>query len=230
MSQVIVFLSCKPTAGNHFLSGVMSLITWACFSFFMLLSLRVVSCVSLCPNKGCKHEQNVVKTFFLVSFSWFFMVICLFFSSFPSLQPITPEALQFASIKINGNTWRVVYSQIPRIPGYEVTRSLSCVSLMTFTARKWKYNPMLTKNHCGLMFGRLYVGRDYWGQSIFKVIFKSDPETERSLVPSLQPCFFLINIIFILWSKSKDLNAKCHCAQWENICNPLFFRSVLQSC
>lgn len=77
MSQVIVFLSCRTTAGDHFLSEVISLIWRACCSFFMLLSLKVLSCVSLCPNKGCKHEQKVVQTFCLFSFCWF-LWLCAF--------------------------------------------------------------------------------------------------------------------------------------------------------
>lgn len=155
MNGVLVFLSWRPTAGNHFLSGVISLTTGACFSSVVLI-LCVVNFVSLCPNKDCKHEQKFVKTCFLFfSFLFTFMVSSVLF---PLFNKITPGALQFASIKINGNTWRNVYSQIPRIPGYEVTQSPSCVAPDFHCKEKWRYNPMLPKNQSGQsLVGNMWV-------------------------------------------------------------------------
>lgn len=157
------------------------------FLFCHAHSLFCDFCVSMSRNL-LKH---LLCFFLFFSFSWLYVFSFVLFSLF---NTITLGALQIALIKINGNTWRNVYSQIPRIPGeWGHSVSVVCCSWLSLQ-EKMEVQPHATKE-------------SKWAD-VWWAICGSGLLTLKQTIILVHHC----NHVFSgsIYFRSKDLNAKCH--------------------
>lgn len=122
-------------------------------------------------SESYKHKKKLKKCFFLFLFFGFFLFSALFLSSPSSAcHPPKDSAVCFNHSKLNGNTWRLVYSQIPRIPAWGHSVSHLCVALDFFCCSEME--KQLCVHREWLRAGCWsYVGQNCCGQSFFNLIF-----------------------------------------------------------
>lgn len=101
------------------------------FSQFSLFSFWLLLFVYLCAQIQALNMSRRLVESLLFSCSWFFLFSAFSFPrSLSSAYHPQGSAVFFNHSKLNGNTWGIIYSQIPRIPGYEVTQCRSWLSLL----------------------------------------------------------------------------------------------------